>query len=76
MQAKLFMHASQVKRLECSHTRMILHYADVPMQDAEEDEEGELADAPQASTDGVKAEEDTGAMEIDSAFAAQSKRVI
>ncbi len=33
------------------------------MQDAEEDEEGELADAPQASTDNIKAEEDAGAMQ-------------
>ena len=45
------------------------------MQDAEEDEEGELADA-QASADDVKAEEDTGAMEIDPDSAGQSKRVI
>ncbi len=55
---------------------MVLQSADVTMQDAEEDEEGELADAAQASTDSVKAEEDTGAMEIDPESAGQSKRVI
>ena len=76
MQAKLFMHASEVQRLQCSNTRMILHYADVTMQDAEEDEEGELADAPQASIDDVKAEEDSGAMEIDPGSAGQSKHAI
>ena len=46
------------------------------MQDAEEDEEGELADAPQASTDNIKAEEDAGAMQIDPDSAGQSKHVI
>ncbi|DBB05940.1 TPA: hypothetical protein ACH3X3_009935 [Trebouxia sp. C0006] len=45
---------------------------DVAMQNAEEDEEGELADAPQASIDNVKAEEDTGAMEIDADSAGQN----
>jgi len=55
---------------------MILHYADVTMQDAEEDEEGELADAPQASIDDFKAEEDSGAMEIDPGSAGQSKHAI
>ncbi|DBA72424.1 TPA: hypothetical protein ACH3X2_010455 [Trebouxia sp. C0005] len=43
---------------------------EVNVQDAEEDEEGELADAPQASTDNVKAEED--AMEIDPDSAGQN----
>ena len=76
MQAKLLMHASEVERLECAYASMIVHYADVAMQDAEEDEEGELANAPQASIDNVKAEEDTGAMEIDADSAGQSKRVI
>ena len=64
------------ERLKFLYTRMVLQSADVTMQDAEEDEEGELADAAQASTDSVKAEEDTGAMEIDPESAGQSKRVI
>ena len=76
MQAKLLMHASEVERLECAYASMIVHYADVAMQDAEEDEEGELADAPQASIDDFKAEEDSGAMEIDPGSAGQSKHAI
>ena len=55
---------------------LLLWYADAIMQDAEEDEEGELADAPQASTDNVQAEEDTGAMETDPDSARQSKHAI
>ncbi|DBA90218.1 TPA: hypothetical protein ACH3X1_003517 [Trebouxia sp. C0004] len=45
---------------------------DATMQVAEEDEEGELADAPHASTDDIKAEEDAGAMEIDPDSAGQN----
>jgi hypothetical protein len=74
------MHASEVERPRVytyqSGFALLPWYADATMQDAEEDEEGELADAPQASTDHVKAEEDAGAMEVDPVSAGQSKHVI
>lgn len=49
--------------------------ADATTEDAEEGEEGELNDAPESSSDAVKAEEDEGAMDIDKSTADQGKRV-